>query len=144
MANPQKELGHTQIANDVMEALISSSLSGTEFRILLFIIRKTWGWHKKEDKISISQVVTETTLSRKTVCECLNRLVTKRLLVKEKGRINKLKFNKDYEIWLVTERLQGSYRNNTRLVTETTPKLVTEMTPTKEKKETITKETIQK
>ena len=77
-------------------------------------MRKTYGWRKLSDNISLSQLVTETKLSRKQVCESINKLVTKRLLFKlKKSQINEYYFNKDYEMWLVTERLMGSYRNVT-------------------------------
>ncbi len=129
MANPQKELGQIEIANDIVERLYSIPLSGAEYRVLFFILRKTWGWNKKKDRISITQLVTKTTLSRKAVCESLNKLVTKRLLVKEKGFVNTLQFNKDYDQWLVTERKLGSYQTVTTLVTKRLPKLVTERKP---------------
>ena len=129
MASPQKELGHIEIANDIVEKLYSSHLSGSEFMIILFVIRRTWGWNKKEDQISISQVVTETTLARKTICECLNKLVTKRLLFKREGNVNTLCFNKNYDEWLVTKRTLGSYQKVTiQVVTKTTPKVVTKTT----------------
>ena len=141
MANPQKELGHTEIANDVLEKLHSSHLSGSEFMVILFVIRKTWGWNKKEDQISISQVVTKTKLSRKAVCECLNKLVTKRLLLRGKGKINTLRFNKNYDEWVITKRTLGSYQKVTsQVVTKTTLEVVTKTTPTinnnKDKKDT--------
>ncbi len=117
MANPQKEDGHTSINNEDLEALYRSNLSGGELRIILLIIRKTWGWHKKEETIKTSKIVTETKLSRKSVCEIINKLVTKRLLVKEvNNRKNTYKFNKDYKQWNVTKRLQGSYEKVTSML----------------------------
>ncbi len=140
MANPQKELGHIEIANDIVEKLYSIPLSGAEYRVLFFILRKTWGWNKKKDRISITQLVTKTTLSRKAVCESLNKLVTKRLLVKEKGFVNTLQFNKDYDQWLVTKRTLGSYQTVTTLVTKRLLKLVTERKPTINNIDTTTKD----
>lgn len=142
MASPQKENGFTSIANELMEKLASASLNGSEFRICIFVLRKTWGWKKKDDSISISQIEEGTGLSRKMAVETLNKLVTKRLLVKTKKYVNTLQFNKNHEEWVVTNRTLGSYESVTRVVTKTEPKLVTNPKPTKEKKETITKETI--
>lgn len=142
MANPQKELGHIEIANDIAEKLVSSPLSGAELRILIFIIRKTWGWNKKKDKISISQIVGKSQLDRSTVCEVLNKLVGKRLLLKEKGRINTLQFNKDYDQWVVGKRQLGSREKTTTLVGKSHPKVVGKSPPTIDNKDTITKDTI--
>ncbi len=153
MANPQKEKGHTGIANEILENLYNQPLSGSEFRIILLVLRKTWGWQKKEDKISLSQIVTDTKLSRKQVCEVINKLVTKRLLFKNKKHINSYVFNKKYNEWLVTEKKLGGYSyrkvnkelpNGKQIVTDTKPKVVTDTKHTKEKKETIQKKLIQK
>ena len=57
MANPQREDGHIDIANEIAEKLARTQLSGTEHKIIWAIWRKTWGWHKKEDRISLSQLV---------------------------------------------------------------------------------------
>jgi len=54
MANPQPEDGHIDIANEIAEKLARTQLSGTEHKIIWAIWRKTWGWHKKEDRISLS------------------------------------------------------------------------------------------
>lgn len=132
MANPQKENGHVDIAHDVLERLCSISLSGSEFRVILFILRKTWGWHKKEDNISITQITKITQLNRKTVCDCINRLVTKRLLVKTKGAVNTYQFNKDFDQWLVTKRPLGSYEMTTTQLRNDHYSLVTKRPPTKE------------
>lgn len=142
MANPQLENGYTQIANEVLEKLCEAPLSGGELKVLLCIIRKTWGFHKKTDKISISQLVTKTKLCRKQVCEIANKLVTKKLLLKDgKSLINEYQFNKNHDEWLVTKRLLGSYGKVTRVVTKTTLELVTKTKHTKDSKNIITKNT---
>ena len=58
MANPQLENGYTKVANEILDALVKIRLSPNESRLLWFIIHKTYGWHKKTDRISISHVVT--------------------------------------------------------------------------------------
>jgi len=141
MASPQVEDGHIRIEYKIIEHLYSAPLSGSELRIAMFILRKTWGWRKKEDEISITQIQKSCVLSRKMACESLNKLVTKKLLVKTKGKINTLQFNKDYDTWIVTKRKLGSYEKVASIVTKTKPELVTKTKHTKENiKETITKE----
>ena len=49
MASPQKENGYTPIAHEILEALAKQLLSPDEWRILMIIFRKTYGWDKKED-----------------------------------------------------------------------------------------------
>jgi phage replication O-like protein O len=114
MASPQAENGHTDLNHENLERLYSLDLSGSEFRIILYIIRRTWGWKKKDCVVKTSTMVTETKLSKKSVCEAVNKLVTKRLLITDKdGRKVTYKFNKDYDEWKVTERKLGGYEKVT-------------------------------
>lgn len=147
MASPQTEDGYLRISLELLEQLYASPLSGAEFRVALFIMRKTWGWQKKEDFISISQVQKAAGLSRKGAVENLNKLVTKRLLVVTKRKlpnaINTYQFNKNYDEWLVTKKTLGSYQTVTRVVTKR--KLGVEREVVTKRKPTIdTKETKQK
>ena len=38
-------------------------LSGNEFQILAFLARKTFGWHKRSDRVAKTQVVSVTGLN---------------------------------------------------------------------------------
>lgn len=105
MASPQAENGHTDIANEIMEKLALTHLSGNEWKILFVVLRQTWGWHKKIDKISITQFEKKTGMSRASVVESINRLVGKSiLLVGKKGLVNEYHFNKDYDEWVVGKK----------------------------------------
>ena len=57
MANPQKENGYTAIANEIMEALCRHRIPGEDRQVLDVIFRKTYGFNKIEDYISLSQFV---------------------------------------------------------------------------------------
>ncbi len=103
MANPQKENGHIGIATEIIEALIRQKLSGSEWQLIMTVIRKTWGWQKKEDVISLSQFEKSTELHHTVVCRAKKRLVAKNILL---IRNNSIKFNKNYEQWLVAESIQ--------------------------------------
>ena len=102
MASPQRENGFTAIANEILEALIQTSLTGGEYKVAFFVLRKTYGFQKKEDRISLTQFEKGCNLSRRTVVNCLNRLVKAKILVKLSTLpIAKYKFQKNYEEWLV-------------------------------------------
>ncbi|MBA7536960.1 hypothetical protein ES705_29226 [subsurface metagenome] len=96
IANPQKEDGHVDIANEIVEALAKIYLSSRESQILWAIFRKTYGWHKKIDWITGSQLVKMTGISKSHISETLKRLVQRNLVIKNG---NKLGFQKDYELW---------------------------------------------
>jgi phage replication O-like protein O len=103
MANPQKENGYTPIANELFEALCSFRIPGETRLVFDTIIRKTYGFNKKEDNIANSQIVILTKMSRQAVSRSLKVLLEKRLVIKtddknKKGHV--LKINKDFEEWI--------------------------------------------
>ena len=111
MASPQKEDGYTPIANEIMEALARVNIGYGNAQILYATLRKTYGWHKKKDKISISQFEEITGLSRRMVIYCVQNLEAKKILIVERKRgrgnineINEISFNKNYKEWVVQEK----------------------------------------
>ncbi len=73
MANPQIENGHTKIANEIMDALCCFRIPGEARQVLDCIIRHTWGWNKKTDKISLSQFVAMTGLMKTAIVKSIKR-----------------------------------------------------------------------
>ena len=100
MANPQAENGHLDIANELAEALARIYLSPTESRVLWAVLRKTYGWKKKTDRISYSQFEEATGVSRRHVAPALKRLI-ERKMVTQTGNAQRLEYGiqKDYERW---------------------------------------------
>lgn len=96
MANPQLEDGYTPIANEILEHLAKINLSPYENRILLAVIRKTYGWKKKIDFISITQLQEMTGLDRRNVSRTKLKLLNRKII---KQKENKLYFNKNYDEW---------------------------------------------
>jgi len=85
-ANPQLEDGFTRIANEIMEALPRLHLSGNQGRILWVVLRKTYGWSKKVDPISLGQFESMTGIKRRHVCRELKGLVERNILRKTEGK----------------------------------------------------------
>ena len=101
MASPQKENGYTAIANELMDALIKNRVPGEQMQCFLFIARKTWGWNKKSDDISLSQFVESTGICKPHVCRALNYLFGKCMIsITKKGNgISGYAIQKDFEKW---------------------------------------------
>ena len=107
MANPQTENGYTKIANELLEALIRMDMSGQELRTTLLVIRKTYGYGKKEDYISLSQIAQFLKTSKVRCSQIINKLQTKGIItVKENinGLIKKYMLNKDFEQWITVKQ----------------------------------------
>ena len=103
MANPQTEEGHIDIAHDIAEALMRINLSAYESRVLWFIFRKTYGWKKKMDWITLSQFSTCIGLDRRLIHRAITELSSKGMIVIERDDSQRLRygFQKDYEKWTV-------------------------------------------
>jgi phage replication O-like protein O len=96
MNNPQIENGYTKIANEIIEALMRINLSSYQSRLLWAVFRKTYGFNKKEDWLSNSQIVEMTGLRKQHVSRAKKELI-ERKIVTSTG--NKIQFNKDYSQW---------------------------------------------
>jgi phage replication O-like protein O len=139
VANPQTENGYTRIANELLEALASHSLTGNDLKIVLAIMRKTYGFQKKRDTISFNQLSVMTGILRRNVIRTVNGLVERKILDSVKGDTRKpssIGINKNYSVWQDSVASDTSVIDDTKVVSPVTPDLVSLATPTKEKKET--------
>ena len=128
--NPQIENGYTRIANEIMNELAKIKIPGQARQVLDYIFRKTYGWHKKTETISLSQFVEGTELSKVAVCKAINKLLSMNLVTK-KGNAKSL-FTKKGNDTNVTYSFQKDY---TAWKPATLPKK--ETLPTLPKKETL-------
>jgi len=115
VANPQCENGFIRIANELFDALMRYSPGRTEHQVLFAIIRLTYGWNKKEGKISISRLQKLTGKSRRMIIYALKNLESKNMVTIKRSRscspqkggsmndINVISFQKNYEKWVVQE-----------------------------------------
>lgn len=110
-AEIQRENGWVAIHPAILELLATQQLSGREFRCLLFLFRKTYGYQKKEDKISLSQWEQGTGIPRTRVGAVLTELTNKKLIIKIDNGANRPAtwgFNKYFESWgMQTVTLEG-------------------------------------
>lgn len=73
---------YTQVPNIAIDYWMLH-LSHVELKVFLFIIRKTLGWHKTIDRISLSQIQKGTGSARNRVSNALQFLIEKGLVRKE-------------------------------------------------------------
>ena len=88
---------YTQVPDELFDDLMTD-LSGAELKVLLYIIRRTFGFKKTEDTISLSQMLNGITtkagetldkgtgLSKKTLLVALNTLEAKHIILTERRR----------------------------------------------------------
>ncbi len=112
MANPQKEQGYVAIANEIVDKFCRYRLSGEEWLVLWVILRKTYGWNKKQDRISLSQFAVMTNLKRQNSLRALKKLASKKIIVVIKTdatMTNMYKFNKNFDCWTpLSKKITGA------------------------------------
>ena len=100
MANPQLEDSYIRMATEVWEALCRIRIPGEARQVLDVIIRKTWGWNKKEDRISLSQFTDATGLKSDKVIRARAKLDSMNLIsFKGNGTNTTYRFNKYFNTW---------------------------------------------
>ena len=103
MANPQKENGYTPIANELLEAVYMSEFTATELKMLLFVMRYTYGFSREEHQFSLTFISKGIGISKRYVSMSAAKLIEDNILTVihthsgTQGRVVKL--NKNYDNW---------------------------------------------
>ncbi len=128
--------GYTKLANELYEELIGANLTKNQAKVAHAICRKTYGFNKKTDRISDSQLSELTRLPRQKVNKAKNELIAMKVIVKVGMAIGP---NKNLTEWDIPE-----YHQNGVIVTKTVTKSVTKSVTALSPKQGHTKETITK
>jgi phage replication O-like protein O len=109
MEDLQVENGNfTRIVNPLIMELVKINFKGCSLAIAFYTIRKTFGYHKKSDEISLSQFQKDLCRSRKVIIRGIKELVKMNILVvvskgDNTGNCNEYKINKYYKTWVVPQ-----------------------------------------
>jgi phage replication O-like protein O len=136
MASPQCENGFVMVAVELWDALTATRLPGEDMQVLMAIIRKTYGFKKKQDSIAISQLQKMTGLPRQSVCRSLKRLKERNLISSHQNATRTPSTyapNKDWEKWVPSHKLvTTSHQIATSPSHQIVSNLVTKSRPSKE------------
>lgn len=117
MANPQLEKGYTPIANKLLEAIYQTSFTATELKIILFTMRYTYGFSRKEHELSLSFISKGIGISKRYVSSSVCKLIEDNVLsvVREhtdtQSRV--IKLNKKYDKWMNRSAVQQMMYSST-------------------------------
>lgn len=127
MANPQAENGFTRIANEILEALARIRISGESRQVLDVILRKTYGFGKKEDCISLSQFYLATGIAKSSLVRAIKNLEKMNLIYKKVNDSTCVyQFIKDYSLWKPFTKKQIVYQKvKNRLPKSNPQKIIT-------------------
>lgn len=97
--------GYTKFQNDILAELIQAKLNASQMRIILVIIRFTFGFHRESYGLSVSFISNATGINKDQVKRELKILIKLRVVqVDEEATFTssrKLKINRNFDQWLI-------------------------------------------
>jgi phage replication O-like protein O len=90
--------GHVDIPNEVMEKLAKTRIPGEARQVLDFILRKTWGWHKNHEWLSLDDFRKGTGLNKPHIYWGIKRLLEMNLITRKTGTKKGNEFQARYGI----------------------------------------------
>jgi len=104
-AGPQVENGYTKIANELLDAVLQFGFSKRQMAVLFAIVRKTYGFNKTEDDMTVTQLAQVSGLARQNASSALSELESIGAVSKRDGHYGYvLKINKNYQTWGASKR----------------------------------------
>lgn len=140
---PKKE-SYTQVPNDIMDKLYSKGfhLPGEQGAVFNFILRKTIGWGKDNDRLSLSQFASALGIKKQSADRAIKALTTRKIITVSKDADSQVKvfgINTNIDEWKPSAKMLPS-ATTLKTVSNAADKPSAKMLNTKDNKETITKE----
>lgn len=104
----QLENGFTKIAHELLEIIPFYKFNGTQFSVIIVIIRYTYGFNRKDHELSLTYLTQATGIKRSQIDRELTLLIDKKVVLvtqEATAKISrKLSLNKHYDQWSVDRR----------------------------------------
>lgn len=98
--HPQLEDGHTRIANELLEALMRYPFQGGELKVILAVVRLTYGWQRRHRAIRQKALARMTGVSARQVRRLLAGLRQQGVLFRDRTTCpHTFQLNKVYAGW---------------------------------------------
>lgn len=127
--------GYTRIANELLEAVMAADLTARQLKVALAVIRKTYGFGKKFDRITNTQIAMMTGIHHTHVCKAKNEMIAMKIIVTQGQAIGLNKVISDWNF---------EVSQNSETLAETANKTLANLANTHKPTRLNTKETIQK
>lgn len=135
-ASPQLEDGFLRIANELFDAILRFRFTLKQQSVLLAIVRKTYGYGKKADDMSASQIGDLCGMPRNHVTETLNELQRMNVITKSAGSYGcVIGINKRHSEWVKEDRKKPATSPESGLVPnqDTSPESGLELVPNQDR-----------
>lgn len=108
--SPQVEDGYIRIANSLLEAILAFGFTQRELLVLMAIMRKTYGYNKKADDMSASQIAALCNMARSHVTATLGSLASRNVITKSAGRFGSvIGIQKNHRLWISQDLFKGGF-----------------------------------
>lgn len=98
----------TKVPNEYLEEIACNRSFCAKTKVVMAILRKTAGWNKKEDWISLSQFEAMTGILKRNVCRTLDQLVEAKIILKSE---NKYRINPNVKAWREFSKLRTNLKS---------------------------------
>lgn len=99
----QLENGYTRVANELLEQVVLYKLNASQLKIVLTIIRYTYGFNRKSHSLSLNFIAKATGISKRYVSSELTKLIDGNVVLVTQEHTDtqsrELQLNKDYKSW---------------------------------------------
>ncbi|ECA1048320.1 replication protein [Salmonella enterica subsp. enterica serovar Typhimurium] len=133
--------GYARLSNMLLEAYSGADLTKRHFKVLLAILRKTYGWNKPMDRITDSQLSEITKLPVKRCNEAKLELVRMNIIKQQGGMFGP---NKNISEWRIPQNEGTSLKTGDKTSLKTGDKTSLNLRECYPSKQGDTKDTIQK
>ncbi|MBW4210780.1 replication protein [Enterobacter asburiae] len=100
--------GYTKVANEIQQLKPRLRLSGREWQCFEAVIRLTYGWNKKQDRVTNTVIAELTGLSDTHVSDALKSLAERKIIFSQKQRMMKIVgVNTDLKAWILDKPETG-------------------------------------
>lgn len=108
--------GYTRLANMLLDEYAGADLTKRQFKVLLAVLRLTYGWNKKMDRISDSQIAVIAKLPVKRCNEAKLQLVSMNILIQHGRQFGP---NKTVSEWRIPQNEGESLKSGDKLSLKT-------------------------
>ena len=128
--NPQLENGYTPIANELLEGILLNNIGYAELKVLITIMRQTYGWSRKEAEISTTLFESMTGLDRRHAVRAIKSLLDKGFIDRFAGA--KMKYGQPVYKYVINKK--SCCQKDTRTIAKKTLEPIAKRTPIKTNK----------
>lgn len=123
----------TKIPNELVEGCGRFRMAGEESAVFWVVIRKTYGWHKTSDRISLSQFALATGMRKPHIVRAIRKLLDRNMILVSHGPDGAKSYaiQTDVDLWKPLPR-KGTLPKRGTIVTKSSNNTLPKTVPTKE------------